>query len=255
MTVRVTLSTIDGIPLVKPGDDLAAFLIAALDKEGRDLRKGDIVVVAQKIVSKAEGRQLELSGVSPSLEARVLARQTGKDPRLMEAVLRESREVVRSKPGVVVVEHRLGHVLANAGIDHSNVDGGKDEDTVLLLPENPDVSAAQLKRRLDERYQAEVGVVISDSVGRAWRLGTVGIALGLAGIPALEDRRGDPDLFGRELMITITGFADAVAAAATMVMGEADEATPAVVISGLHWAGAPATASDLLRPREEDMFR
>ncbi|MGD9868195.1 MAG: coenzyme F420-0:L-glutamate ligase [Hyphomicrobiales bacterium] len=254
MPARVTITAIAGLPLVKPGDDLCALLVAALD--GQDLRpeSGDILVVAQKVVSKAENRLLDLKDVEPSPEAIELAARADKDPRQMEAVLRESREVVRSRPGVVVVEHRLGHVMANAGIDHSNL-ADDDEDIVLLLPADPDASATALKRRLDQTYDCDVGVVISDSVGRAWRLGTVGMAIGVAGIPAVEDRRGDPDLFGRELRITVTGFADAVAAAAVLVMGEANEATPAALVRGLSWKGGPGSVRDILRPREEDMFR
>lgn len=254
MAARLTVTGVEGVPLVRPGDDLASLLIAAMEKNGLVPEKGDILVVAQKIVSKAEGRLLDLSEVEPSPEARKLAQETDKDPRQVEAILRESNEVVRSKPGVIVVEHRLGIVLANAGIDRSNVGGGDEGNTVLLLPEDPDASAASLKQRFDDRWDTDIGVIIADSVGRAWRLGTVGIAIGLAGVAALDDRRGEPDLFGRPLEVTVTGHADAIACAAVLVMGESTERTPAVLIRGVE-RGQAATARDILRPREEDMFR
>ncbi len=254
MTKAVTITPVTDVPLVEPGDDLAGVLIAALDRRGQQLADRDIVVVAQKIVSKAEGRFLDLATVEPSQEAISLAAETGKDARHVEAVLLESSEVVRHKPGVIVVAHRLGHVMASAGIDHSNVAAGS-SDIVLLLPRDPDASAARLKERFDAHCGADIGVIISDSVGRAWRLGTVGIALGVAGLPALVDRRGEPDLFGRNLEVTITGFADAVAAAATLVMGEAAEGVPAAIMRGLAWTGRPTTAASIVRPKAEDLFR
>jgi coenzyme F420-0:L-glutamate ligase/coenzyme F420-1:gamma-L-glutamate ligase len=239
---------------VRPGDDLAGLLIAAIDANGLKPQMGDILVVAQKIVSKAEGRLLDLSTIEPSPEARKLAKETDKDPRHVEAILRESKEVVRRKPGVIVVEHRLGIVLANAGIDRSNVDGAGEGDMVLLLPEDPDASAAKLKQKLDKHWSTDMGVIVADSVGRAWRLGTVGIAIGVAGVAAFDDRRGSPDLFGRPLEVTVTGHADAIASAAALVMGESTEGIPAALVSGVE-RGQAATARDLLRPREEDMFR
>lgn len=254
MARRLTVTGVEDVPLVRPGDDLASLLIAAMESGNMRPSAGDVVVVAQKIVSKAEGRFLDLSTLDPSAEARELARKTDKDPRQVEAILRESNEVVRSRPGVIVVEHRLGLVLANAGIDRSNVDGADAGDTVLLLPEDPDASAARLKQRFDEAWTTDVGVIVADSVGRAWRMGTVGIAIGIAGVAALDDRRGQPDMFGRPLEVTVTGHADAIAAAAVLVMGETTERTPAALVSGVA-RGEGATARAMLRPRQEDMFR
>jgi coenzyme F420-0:L-glutamate ligase/coenzyme F420-1:gamma-L-glutamate ligase len=254
MATQFTVTGVEGIPLVGQGDDLADLLISALELQELRPSKDDILVVAQKIVSKAEGRLLDLSSLEPSAMAVKLARETGKEPRHIEAILRESAEVVRSKPGVIVVEHRLGHVLANAGIDRSNVDGMGKDDTVLLLPEDPDASAARLKERFDAHWNSDIGVIIADSVGRAWRLGPVGIAIGVAGLAALVDQRGDPDLFARPLEVTITGHADAIASAATLVMGEGAEATPAVLVSGVK-RGEASTATSIVRPKSEDMFR
>lgn len=255
MTDRITLTALAGVPLVRPGDDLAALLIDALERSGWSHRQRDVLVVAQKIVSKAEGRYLDLSTLEPGEQARNLAEKTGKDARAVEAVLSESREVLRAKPGVIVVANRRGHVMANAGIDRSNLDPDDGTDRVLRLPEDPDASAARLKGRIDAHFSSDLAVVISDSVGRAWRLGTVGLALGAAGIPSLIDSRGDPDLFGRPLEVTMTGFADAIASAASLAMGEGAEGRPAVLVSGLEWVEEPSPATRLVRPVEEDMFR
>lgn len=254
MATQFTVTGVEGVPLVGAGDDLADLLISALEKQDLRPAKDDILVVAQKVVSKAEGRFLDLSSLEPSVMAVKLARETGKEPHHIEAILRESNEVVRSKPGVIVVEHRLGHVLANAGIDRSNVDGMGNDDTVLLLPEDPDASAARLKELFDAHWNTDIGVIIADSVGRAWRLGTVGIAIGVAGLAALDDQRGDPDLFARPLEDTITGHADAIASAATLVMGEGAQATPAALVSGVK-RGEASTANSIVRPKSEDMFR
>ncbi len=215
-------------------------------------------MLAQKIVSKAEGRLVRLADVTPSDEAVRLAEETGKDPRLVELILRESTHVVRvrpGRPGVIVVEHRRGWVHANAGIDQSNVVAGEPGAHALLLPEDPDRSAATLRTTLRERTGRNVGVLINDSAGRAWRIGTCGIALGSAGITTLEDLRGEPDLFGRRLEVSVVGRADELAAAASLVMGQADEATPAVLVRGLAEEDVPATAADLIRPAAEDLFR
>ena len=255
MTDRITLTALAGVPLVQPGDDLAALLIDALERSGWRHREGDVLVVAQKIVSKAEARYLDLETLEPSGQARELAVKTGKDARAVEAVLSESREVLRAKQGVIVVSNRHGHVMANAGIDRSNIEPGDGGERVLLLPEDPDASAARLKERIDSHFSCHIAIVISDSVGRAWRLGTVGLALGAAGLPALIDSRGEPDLFDRPLEVTITGFADAIASAASLAIGEGAEGRPAVLVSGLKWSGEPSPAVSLVRPVEEDMFR
>lgn len=253
--MRVAIEAIDGVPLVKPGDDLAAVVLGALEASGLTLANQDVIVVAQKIVSKAEGRLVDLAAVAPSARAVELGRATDKDPRLIEVILSESVEVVRHKPGVIVVEHRLGFVMANAGVDRSNVSVDGMKEPVLLLPADPDRSAAALKAALDKTFAADVGVVISDSVGRAWRNGTVGLALGAAGLPALDDRRGRPDLFGRKLEVTEVALADQIAAAAAIAMGEGDEGRPLVLVRGVSWTAPARPAKDLIRPKNIDLFR
>jgi coenzyme F420-0:L-glutamate ligase/coenzyme F420-1:gamma-L-glutamate ligase len=255
LSTSFSVTALKGIPLVGPGDDLAPLLIAALDGAGLAPRPFDILVVAQKIVSKAEDRFLDLATLTPSPRARELAQKAGKDARLVEAILRESVEVVRVKPGVIIVETRHGLVMANAGIDQSNLAAADHGRRVLLLPRDPQASAEGLKARLDAHYGSEIAVIISDSVGRAWRLGTVGLAIGSAGLPALRDRRGEPDLSGRRLEATETGFADAAAAAAVLAMGEAAEGCPAALLRGLDWTEESRPASALIRPKREDLFR
>ncbi len=250
----LVLTALPGVPFVQPGDDLARLLGDAVAVQGLVPEPGDVLVVAQKIVSKAEGRQVDLATVTPSSRALAYARDTGKDPRLVELVLGESRAVLATRMGVMIVEHRLGHVMANAGIDRSNVEGG-DDAQVLLLPRDPDASARALRERLAERFGAGPAVIVSDSFGRPWRHGTVGIALGAAGLPALADLRGRPDLYGRPLEITEVGFADEIAAAASLLMGQAAEATPAVWVRGLAWELPERPAAALLRPAAEDLFR
>ncbi len=254
MAKQLTVTAVEGVPLINQGDDLAALLISAIEKQGLQPANDDIFVIAQKVVSKAEGRLLELGSIDPSPEAKKLAAETDKDPKYVEAVLRQSSEVVRAKPGVIVVAHQLGHVLANAGIDRSNVEGSEENDMVLLLPEDPDASAADLKARFDARWKIDIGIIIADSVGRPWRLGTVGIAIGSAGVAALYDSRGEPDMFGRTLEVTVTGHADAIAAAATLIIGEGAEAIPAALMSGV-MRGEPNPARSINRPKSEDMFR
>ncbi len=256
MTVApVTLAAIPGIPAIGPRDDLAAILIAALAAAAMTPASGNVLVIAQKIVSKAEGRTVDLNAVTPSARARELAAEVDKDPRLVELILEESSEVVAHKPGVLVVAHKLGVVLANAGIDRSNVEGETDTEPVLLLPVDPNASAAALKARLDAHFGIALGVIVSDSVGRAWRNGISGIALGTAGLPALRDLIGRTDLFGRRLEVTQTGFADEIAAAASLVMGQADEGLPAVLVRGLSWREPEVDATALLRPKDQDLFR
>ncbi len=251
----LTLTAIPDLPLVEPGDDLAAILIDGLARAGIAPAARDVLVVAQKVVSKAENRYRDLGAVTPSNRARDLARAVDKDPRLVEVILSESEAVVAHKPGVLVVAHRLGFVLANAGIDRSNVAPPGAAEPVLLLPKDPDASAAALKARLDARFQTEIAVIVSDSLGRAWRNGVTGIALGAAGLPALRDMIGRKDLFGRTLDVTQTGFADDIAAAASLLMGQADEGLPAVLLRGLAWREPPSDARALLRPKDEDLFR
>jgi coenzyme F420-0:L-glutamate ligase/coenzyme F420-1:gamma-L-glutamate ligase len=251
----VTLTAVPGIPLIEPGDDLARILIDALRRAGLVLRDRDVLVIAQKIVSKAEGRYVELDAVRPSSRANELAGVTAKDPRHVEVVLAESSEVVRHREGLLITEHRLGFVMANAGVDQSNIAHGDGRERVLLLPEDPDGTCAALKAELDEVFEAEVGVVISDSFGRPWRNGVVGVALGAAGIPSLKNRVGTPDLFGRPLRVTEIAFADEVAAAASMIMGQGAEGLPVVHVRGLRWSEPPLPAKDLIRPKHRDLFR
>ena len=252
---QLTITPLGGIPPVRPGDDLPGLLIAALEQSGLAPRNRDILAVTQKIVSKAEGRYLDLATVEPSPRADELATVTKKDPRLVEAILLESAEVLRAKPHVLIAATPQGLVLANAGIDQSNLETEDHGRRVLLLPQNPDASARRIKERIDAHFQADIGVIITDSAGRAWRLGTVGLAIGAAGVPALQDRRGERDMTGRPLEVTEVGFADAIAAAAVLVMGEAAERRPAVLVRGLTWSAAERPASSLVRPRHEDLFR
>ena len=245
---------VPNIPMVMAGDDLAAILRTALDAENLKLVDGDIVCVAQKIVSKAEGQLVALADVTPSDEAIELAKATEKDPRLVELILRESTDVLRHKPGVLIMRHRLGIVGAHAGIDQSNIEHGEDENA-LLLPKDPDASAAQLKQKLDADYGANVGVIITDSSNRPWRLGTVGTAIGSAGVTVLDDHRGGVDLYGRELKVTLINRADALAGAATLVMGETVQRTPVVLIRGLPPEHTEQNAQMINRPLDEDLFR
>ena len=255
MAEPVTLIALAGLPMVRAGDDLAALLAAAIRAQADGLRRGDVVVVAQKIVSKAEARTIDLATVAPSERAIALAAEVGKDARFVELVLQESRRVVRQRPGVLIVEHRLGYVMANAGIDRSNVDPAAGEEPVLLLPRDPDASAAALRLRLEAAFGVPPAVIVGDSFGRAWRRGTLGVALGAAGLPAFVDLRGRVDLYGRVLQVSETGFADEIAAAAGLVMGQADEGVPAVIVRGLAWSGAANPAATLVRAAAEDLFR
>jgi len=246
---RVELLAVPGLPMVKAGDDLARLIGERLTGE-LALRPGDVVVLAQKIVSKAEGRMVELSTVKPSPRAIELAAEVQKDPKLVELILSESVRVVRSRPNVLIVEHRLGFVMANAGIDQSNVAPQDGVERALLLPKDPDASAAALRAKL-----GATALLIIDSFGRPWRRGTTGVAIGGAGLPAMLDLRGNPDLFGRTLQVSISGFADEIAAAASLVQGQGNEAQPAILVRGLTWNAPDNPASELVRPAAEDMFR
>ena len=250
----IAITPISGIKLVEPGDDLASLLLEGLAASDLDLEDGDIVAVAQKIVSKAEGRQVDLATVEASDEACRLAAETEKDPRLVQLILDESTAVVRKKPGVLIVRHRLGLVGAHAGVDQSNVDHGAGA-CALLLPEDPDASARRIRRALVEATGQRIGVLITDSANRPWRLGTVGIAIGAAGIPVLDDKRGGNDLYGRELKVTLINRADSLAGAATLAMGETTERTPAALIRGVPAGEPEQSASAIPRPLEEDLFR
>jgi len=245
---------IPGVPLVGPGADLAGLIATALRGAGEAPADDDVVALAQKIVSKAEGRIVRLDTVTPSARAKDIAAQANKDPRVVELILRESRAVIRVSPGVIIAEHNTGVILANAGIDRSNLPDS--DDSALLLPVDPDASAARLRESLQKDFGVRLGVIVTDSIGRPWRLGTVGTAIGCAGVLALNDLRGQPDLYGRQLQVSEVAVADSLAAAAVLVMGEAAEGTPLVLIRG---GGRPSdpgqTARTALRPADEDLFR
>ena len=249
------ITALDGIPTVTAGADLASLVLDAAKATGVECRDGDVLVVAQKIVSKAEGRCVFLRDVTPSARAIELAAEARKDPRVVELMLRKSKGVIRLVPNVIIVEHRLGLVMANAGIDASNVDSPDGGEAVLLLPEDPDRSAASLREAVRARTNANIGVVINDSFGRAWRLGTIGTAIGAAGVPALADLRGQPDRNGRRLQSTELGIADEIAAAGSLLMGQAGEGRPVVHLRGLPYPLRDGKANDLIRPPHMDLFR
>jgi coenzyme F420-0:L-glutamate ligase/coenzyme F420-1:gamma-L-glutamate ligase len=266
----LTLTTLTNVPLIRHGDNLADIILNSLERSNIALEDNDIFVLAQKVVSKAEGRMINLASVSPSPRAIELAGQIEKDARLIELILGESKAVLRTRPGTIIVEHKLGFICANAGIDHSNVAslrlppsrlGGMgeekegDEEYVLLLPENPDQSASEIRAKIESKTKKKVGVMIIDSHGRAWRIGTEGVCIGLSGIPGVMDERGWQDLFGYTLRITIVGVADELAAAASLVMGQAAEGTPIVHVRGFPYPLREGSLKELIRPKEQDLFR
>jgi len=252
---ELRLLALGGLPEIAAGDDLAVLLLAAVARGGLQLADNDILVIAQKIISKAEARSLRLADVEPSARALELAAITHKDARLVECMLRESRTVLRAKPNVLIVEHRLGCVMASAGIDQSNVPGATTEETVLLLPEDPDASARRLREQIKAKAGTHIGVIINDSFGRAWRNGVTGTAIGVAGVPALIDLRGRADREGRALQVTQIAAADELAAAASLMMGQAAEGCPAVLARGFPYALRESSARELLRSTAEDLFR
>jgi coenzyme F420-0:L-glutamate ligase / coenzyme F420-1:gamma-L-glutamate ligase len=259
-TARVELIALPGLPEFEPGDDLAAAIIAGVHAAGIALQDGDVVVIAQKIVSKCEGTYVSLDDVAPSPRAHEIAARLGRDARLVEVILQEASEVLRAEKGVMVVANRHGHVMANAGVDASNLPiaptATSDAQRVLKLPVDPDRSAQQVREALQKAFKINrIGVVINDSWGRAWRNGTIGHAVGVAGIPALWDRRGEPDMYGRTLKITQIGLADEIAAAASLVMGAAGERQPVVIVRGLALPDGDGCSTDLVRDRSRDLFR
>jgi coenzyme F420-0:L-glutamate ligase/coenzyme F420-1:gamma-L-glutamate ligase len=251
----LALRVVPGIPLIEPGDDLAETIIAGLDRARISPADGDVVVVAQKVVSKAQGRYVDLATIRPSARAIEIGAIVEKDARLVEVILSESLRVLRQARGVLIVEHRLGYVMANAGIDRSNVAPNAGAEPVLLLPDDPDAAAEALRATLAHHFGKALAVVINDSFGRAWRQGTVGVALGAAGLESLRDLRGQPDLYGRRLQVSETAFADEIAAAASLLMGQADEGFPVVLLSGLLPSPRAMPARALVRPAAEDLFR
>ena len=250
----ISLHALSGMPIVKPGDDLCGLILRALGRDALEIRPHDILIISSKIISKAEGRWVDLRTIVPSHQALTLAQETDKDPRMVELVLRESEAVSRYRKGVLIVRHKLGFTSANAGIDHSNV-GTLGEDWVLLLPEDPDASARKLRSEFGARAGVKPGIVVSDTHGRPFRQGNSGVAIGLAGLPSLLDLRGQTDLFGRELRATIVAVADAISAAAGLVSGEADEGRPVVLLRGLELPESDDGAAGLNRVPEDDLYR
>jgi len=268
----LTLTPLQRIPLIRHGDNLADIVVHALQENDISLQDNDILVFAQKIVSKAEGRAVNLSTITPSQRAIELAKKTEKDARVVELILQESNEILRTRVGAIIVEHKLGFVCANAGIDHSNVDSPlpegeglgrraepveavRAEEWVLLLPAEPDRSAEKMRDEIKAQTGKQTGILIIDSHGRAWRNGTVGVVIGISGLPGLEDLRGKPDLFGYKLQVTQVGVADELAAAASLVMGQAAEGTPVVHARGFPYPLREGTLKELIRPKEQDLFR
>ncbi len=255
--MTLTITPLRNIPLIRRDDNLADIILNSLLSNQIKLQNNDIIVLAQKIVSKAEGRMVNLAKITPTQKAIELATKTEKDARVVELILQESNEIIRTRIGTIIVEHKLGFICANAGIDHSNVagDGNSTEEYVLLLPEDPERSAKYIRKEIKEKLNVDVGVMIVDSHGRAWRNGTVGMCIGLSGVPALIDERGWKDLFGYTLRITMVGVADELAAAASLVMGQAAEGTPVVHVRGFPYELREGSFKELLRPAEQDMFR
>ncbi len=239
--------------MIKPGDDLASIIVDCIESNGLTLEDKDVLVIAQKVVSKAEGRYVRLDSVMPGNRAREVAEVTDKDPRLVEIILRQSSQVVRMKPGVLIVRHKLGWVCAQGGVDQSNIDHSRGEQA-LLLPEHPDASAHSLRDRIYDLKKICTGVIICDSMNRPWRLGSVGVAIGCAGVAVLEDHRGGEDLYGRELQVTLISRADAIASAANLAMGETTGRVPLALVRGIDPGDAEMRALDIIRPVEEDMF-
>lgn len=254
-TSCMQMMALPGMPMVQPGDDLATQIAEGLERAGESLQNGDVLVLAQKIVSKANNRIFDLRDVTPSPEAEALALEVDKDPRQVQLVLDESVEVVGKVPGVLIVAHRLGIVMANAGIDASNVEQAGGSENVLLLPEDPDDDCRQIRQTLKQRHGVEVAVIINDSVGRAWRQGTMGLAIGSAGLPALWDLRGEPDLYGRELLVSEVGLADELSSAASILQGQGNQGQPVILIRGVHFPSSDQGADALPRPPAQDMFR
>lgn len=249
----LTITALDGIPMIQRGDDLPSIILNALTYNDLTLRDQDVLVISSKILSKSEGRSVDLTTVAPREEAYRLAETTDKDPRIVELVLQESQGVSRAARGVLITRHRLGFVSANAGIDQSNV--GLGDETVLLLPLDPDTTAAAIRHHLETAFGVRIGIVISDSHGRPFRMGNAGAAIGLSGLPALLDLRGQEDLFGRVLRASVMAYADLIASAAHLVCGEANEGRPVVLVRGLQFDETTEGADVLNRPPEFDLYR
>lgn len=255
--MNLTFQPLCGIPLIKKGDDIAKILLRVLPENHISLQDSDVLVITQKIISKSEGRQVQLSSIQPTERALELAKISTKDPRLIELILRESKEILRINQNHIIVEHRLGFICANAGIDHSNVCAEDKSclETYLLLPVDPERSAKKIRNYFLEKTGKKIGILVIDSHGRAWRNGIIGTAIGLAGIPALVDLRGKEDLFGYKLRITLVAAADELAGAASLVMGQSDEKIPVVHVRGFPYKLRESTIRELFRDKEKDLFR
>ena len=252
---KIELIALEDIPLINQGDNLVEIILKALEKNKVSLNDGDILVIAQKIISKSEGRYAFLNEISPSQEAKDLANKTDKDPRLVQLILNESKEVIRYRKGVIVVENNLGLIHANAGIDRSNLESDNENPRVLLLPVDPDKSATEIQMEVLKQTEIKIGVIINDSSGRAWRNGIVGIAIGSSGAEVLSDLRGESDLFGNTLEVTEVGIADEIASAASLLMGQGKEGLPVILVKGMKKSSDMNNAKALIRKASEDLFR
>jgi len=249
------LTTLDHFPLVKPGDDLATLILDAVKKNNLSLQNDDVIVLAQKIVSKSENRYVDLKTITPSRAAIGLAKKANKDARAMEVLLAESKEVIKTRTNVVIVEHNNGYVHANAGIDHSNIKQEDGKELLLLLPKDPDASAEKLRTGIKEKTGIDVNIIINDSFGRAFRNGVCGVCIGSAGFEVIDNKIGHQDLFGNILQITEIAVADEIAAAASLVMGQADEGKPVVIVRGVKLKKSDQGSKALLRKKQDDLFR
>ncbi|MFY2509319.1 coenzyme F420-0:L-glutamate ligase [Vibrio pectenicida] len=254
---KMQMFSLSGLPDFKPGMDLVRHLIDALSAQGEYLQHGDILVVAHKVVSKTEGAVVDIETMSASDQAIELAEKVNKDPRKVQVILDQSARIVRSikraeqDEGILIAEHKLGFVCANAAVDESNTDSAGQ---LITLPENPDRSAMQLCERLEAHFGCRLGIVISDTFGRPWRLGQTNVAIGLARVPAIQQMCGDDDAWGRELKVTAPAFADELAAASGLLMGKSDKC-PVIIFRGLNWRTSDSSAKQILRPIKEDLFR
>lgn len=259
MLDHITLQAVKNFPMINGGDDLISIICNKLKENELTLVNGDILVLAQKIVSKSQNLFVDLRTISPSKKAEELAQKVGKDPRLIEVILSESRSIIRQAPGILITEHKSGWIMANAGIDSSNVDqNGSDGNKVLLLPENPDQTCSCYAKELEDKLCVKIGIIINDSFGRPWRYGAIGVAIGSAGLPSLWDRRGERDIYGKVLKVTQQAPIDELASAASVLQGQGAEGLPVVLIRGYQFdpSNAPIRpAADLIRNKSEDLFR
>lgn len=253
--MEIRIIGIENIPIIKKGDDIAELILTAMDDENIKVDNGDIFVIAETVISKAEGNKIDIESIKPSLKAIELAEKTGKDPKLVEAIIQESNEILKVGPDFIISETKHGFVCANAGIDESNVEEGM----ATPIPDDPDKSASSIRGKIEKAVNKEVVVIISDTQGRAFREGAIGTAIGISGMNPLWDRKGEKDLYGRELQTTSIAVADELASAASILMGQADEGIPVIVIRGVEYTKTlkdnNATLKSLIRPKKYDVFR